>query len=129
MVLLPGSVFRRDDRSTVFRLPPDTRSLRSLIRDPVSTRFCLRRDEDREFEGATDLTSLRLPGRSARARRAATAWGRALSTAGRIEGCWALRSTLSMRVRSPSPIWRRPMSGDWRWSRRTTVMARLWAEK
>src|SRR5512137_1860011 len=49
------------------------------------------REGDREFEGATDRTALRLPGRSARARRAARASGRTLSTAGLREG-WSRRN-------------------------------------
>lgn len=112
-------------RETAFRFGSDKEASRSLVRAPCEAVPCLRREGDRESEGASDFTSFRLPGRAERARLASSAWGLLLSTAGRRFGCSALRATLSMRSSSLRPIWRRPMSGDWRWSRRTTVMALL----
>lgn len=101
-------------RETAPRSAAGRDEFRSLVRAPELTAPCLRREEDKEFEGASAFTPFRPPGRSAKARRAAMAWGRALSTVGRIEGCSALRETLSMRLSSSVPMWRRPMSGDWR---------------
>ena len=103
-----------DGRAREFRFPSEREASRPLIRASEPTVPCLILEGDRDFEGARDFTPLRLPGRGARALRASTAWGRALSTTGRIEGCSALRVTLSMRLSSPAPIRRRPISGDCR---------------
>jgi hypothetical protein len=116
-------------RETAFRFGSDREASRSLVRAPCEAVLCLRREGDREFDGASDFTSFRLPGRAERARLASSAWGLILSTAGRRFGCSALRATLSIRPSSFAPSWRRAMSGDWSWLRRMTVMARLWAGK
>jgi hypothetical protein len=123
------SGFLMAGRETAFRFGPDKDASFSRVRAPDGTAPCLRRAGDTEFAGGTDFTSLRLPGRTASARLASIAWGRELSTAGRILGCSALRATLLIRPSSPDPICRRAMSGDWSWLRRTTVKARLWAGK
>jgi len=73
-------------RETAFRFGLDTDAPRSLVRAPCETAPCRRREEDTELAGGKDFTALRLPDRTASARLASMAWGRALSTAGRILG-------------------------------------------
>ncbi|MCX6568162.1 MAG: hypothetical protein NT147_03810 [Candidatus Aminicenantes bacterium] len=116
-------------RETAFRFGLDGDMSLSLARTPCEPPACLSREGVREFDGGTDFTSFRLPGRTASARLASIAWGRELSMTGRILGCSPLRATRPIRSRSPDAIWRRAMSWDWSWSRRMTDRARLWAEK
>jgi len=114
MTRLPVSESLMTGRETPFRLGSDPDASRSLVRTPCERPASLSREEDKELAGGTDFTSFRLPGRTASARLASIAWGRALSTAGRILGCSPLRATRPIRSSSPDPTWRRAMSGDWR---------------
>jgi len=74
-------------RATASRPPPTTEPERSRDRIDPFAGPCRKEDEDTERDGARARTSVRLPGRSCRARRAAMACGRALSTVGRMPGC------------------------------------------